>query len=499
MLKRINSQQGSLLIMSFFFILILAGIGAIFLYMVTSDLRMIERLRRSTEAFYVAEAGIENGIYDLRLDFENDTSTHPWTSGDINGITVAFTNTTDYEVLRSNVSIGSGMYSIDVKKAADDEVWLRSTGTVNGVTSQIEAYVKILDLTPWGYAIFAGNGQSGALINGNVDIRGSVLILGDGLAAGDYAVDLGGTAEFVGNNYRTLASSLKALVPALETVVLNGETVETLNAVLRVKKGMVGLSGNSSVGEADVSGNSYKETVDAVYLTDGWGGNQGAASAYSDNGTSQAYDLGDMVSFPSLADPYTDPVSGTSYASYQAYLKSEGYTLTSSDLSNLNSLGSSFSFGDTNGSVSWDGSGNLTIDGILYIDNGDDLSWTDKKKSVTYSGKGSFLVTGDVDLGTNVLTGGNNSFPNSNMGIMTPNSIYLGGNSQRDVMGMFYAEKSVVVNKQTDVIGSIVANYFDMGTNVPALYQVPAAGTNLPPGLIGATNRWYAVTAWIKK
>ena len=35
-------------------------------------------------------------------------------------------------------------------------------------------------------------------------------------------------------------------------------------------------------------------------------------------------------------------------------------------------------------------------------------------------------------------------------------------------------------------MGTFVSNYFDMGTNVPRIYQVPTLAANLPYGMIGA-------------
>jgi hypothetical protein len=35
------------------------------------------------------------------------------------------------------------------------------------------------------------------------------------------------------------------------------------------------------------------------------------------------------------------------------------------------------------------------------------------------------------------------------------------------------------------VAGTFVSNYFDMGTNVPSIFQVPTLADNLPLGMIG--------------
>ena len=63
-------------------------------------------------------------------------------------------------------------------------------------------------------------------------------------------------------------------------------------------------------------------------------------------------------------------------------------------------------------------------------------------------------------------------------------------------MGLFYAENQVVVNKQTDVIGTLVTNYFDTGGQVPAVYQVPEVVNNLPEGLITSSEVWFLKVVW---
>lgn len=574
--KMLVNNRGSLLIISFFVITLLLGMGAAFMLLVTQELRLVERQRLSTVAFYIAEAGIERGLYDLRLDFENDATSHPWANGfnvKVNGVDVGvdFDAMTQEEidngVAVSTVTFHDGTYDLAFQQpldadlnVIDDALWIKSTGTAKGVTSTIEAYVKIIDLNPWNNAIFAGVGQLGSLINGNVDIRGSVFILGDDdLPVGVYAVDIGGTAEFVGNNYRTMPAALKALVPKIwEDINNNGvqdipDEIETLNATLRVKNGIVGVSGNSSIGEADISGDAYKETIDGVYVSDGFGGNKGASQVYSDNGTSQAYDLGDSMTFPLIRNndgSYTD-LDDTNYVSYKAYLEAKGetvYTLSSDDVANkLNNLsGGDFEIyedpedEDSEVIIEWAGDVLTIKDDVVFYSNyinedGDTLTLDGPgPNGIIYEGSASFLVEGNVVVNSSFVTrtyddNGDDisdyvSYPyydvNDNgkfdvngvdgysgvteqeniIGFMTPGTITLGDNAQIDIMGMFYAQTKITINKQTDVVGSIVSNFFDMGTNVPALYQVPEAANNLPAGIIGGENtRWYAVTAWIKR
>ena len=335
------------------------------------------------------------------------------------------------------------------------------------------------------------------MVNGNVNIRGSVHILGNGIQSTDLVVDLGGTAEIIGNNYKDLAASLKAKIPALPTTTVNGETVETLGAVLRVKRGIVGLSGSATAGEANVTGNAYKETIDAAYVTNGYAGSQGATNVHSDNGTSSAYDLGDTVSFPSLSDPYGG------YNTYQEYLAANALVISNAaDLTTLASItptSPNFSFSSAKGSISKNGA-NLTISGIVYLDNGGSLNMNKvgSDKTITYTGSGAILAEGNVQINTDLVTSGNNSFPTNILGIMTPNTIGF-NEANIDVMGLFYGETRVKPEKQTDIVGTIVSNYFDMGTNVPAIYQVPDVINHLPPGLIGQNGTWVMkIVSWQK-
>ena len=102
------------------------------------------------------------------------------------------------------------------------------------------------------------------------------------------AMHMSGTS-LIHNHYGALDPSLRIRIPALPATMVQGAPVESLNSVLRVKNGLVGMSGNSEIGEPEVLGNGVKETMDAVYVSDGWTGmdidaNGDPQSVYSDNG-----------------------------------------------------------------------------------------------------------------------------------------------------------------------------------------------------------------------
>lgn len=489
--KRLSNEDGSTLLVLFLLIVFLLVVGSAALVMTTSEIKTSERQYLTARTFHIADAGVERVMYDLKKDIENGI-VPSWQDNDINGTT--FDLSTSYATFLTSTFAG-GSYTVSLKEGDGPEhAWIESVATYGDVTQTVEAYVKLIDVSPWDNAIFAGEGAAGSMVNGNVDVRGSVHILGTSLTNTDLAIDLGGTAEFVGNNYTGLDASLEAKVPALDTVVYNGETVETLNAELRVKNGLVGLSGSSTVGEPDQVGDDEKELVDGVYVSDGWSGSQGASSVYSDNGTVQAYDMGDSVTFPSLSDPEPADTSRTR----QKYFEDNALILTT-ELSSLTPNTVIPFTSDGTNSIEMSG-GVLTINGRVYIDddNGVIMNTAGSDKTITYAGTGTILAEGDVQINTNLITSGNNSYPSNILGIMTPGNIGF-NQANIDVMGIFYGENQIRVEKQTDIMGTIVSNYFDMGTNVPAIYQVPATANNLPIGMIGAGSKSFALVLWRRK
>ncbi len=101
----------------------------------------------------------------------------------------------------------------------------------NGTVRRLEVITDSSDVNVWRNAIFAGNGQTGNVINGNVSIYGSVHILGNNLLPGNPAItalDLSGTS-LIHNNYQGIPGTLQQRVPPLPTTVFDGETVQTLN------------------------------------------------------------------------------------------------------------------------------------------------------------------------------------------------------------------------------------------------------------------------------
>lgn len=389
---------------------------------------------------------------------------------------------------------------------------------------RIETIVRGDNVNVWQNAIFAGGGQAGNVINGNVSIHGSVHILGDNLAGGGVAleaVDLSGTS-LIHNNYDGLSLDLASRVPALPTELYLGEVVESLGAKLRVKNGLVGMSGNSEVGQVQVAGNIFKETMDGVYVNDGWTGtdidaNGDPQSVYSDNGWDEAYDLSSSVPFPDYSDDGGKPFLTERYLEAFRYngtpINGGGgpspHEVFIGDMT-LTSGGDSFYWNATTmsngdqivGGIPGDGSmplktdldpndfyiwfdattntlvtnGRVAVDGNISLDSGSGAL----NQIFNYEGKGTLLAydsagsgsVGDITVNANLKT---TDLGTTNLiGLMAGNDMSIGNTAQIEIMGGFYTQGEIYVDRQTTIMGTIVGSAFNMGVNVPSIFQVPA-------------------------
>jgi hypothetical protein len=282
-------------------------------------------------------------------------------------------------------------------------------------------------------------------------------------------------------------------------VNLNGEVVQSLGAELRVEQGDVALSGNVFWGEPDATGNIFKEEVDGVY-SDAPIALSGAAQVNpSDEGP---YDAVGMP-FPTLADPYFHAPTATNYATHRLFLDTNSLTIVENDIS-INTP--SFNHSNAFGSIDWNQATlTMTIDGIVRV-NGN-LHIADKNAGVLYDGRGTLFAVGDVDIHGHVMPVDNylqtGTATYDNLGIIADNDLKIsagGGETWVKVMAAMYAENETVVRKQSRIAGAIVTQYFDLGNNVPRIFQAANLSANLPPGMPGGDPMLFVtgadVTNW---
>ncbi len=487
---RLANNRGSALLLCFVVALVFSTLAFVLYTLSMKEMAMAEKQRQRVVAFHIAEAGIEQAVYDLRLDFINSKS---WTDGDINGLALTITNS--FQPLPyTDTSLNNGSYLVELKKGdASFGIWIKSTGIFEGVPQTIQVYGCLERHSIWDNAVYAGSGQHGGVINGNVSVMGSVHILGSSLAPVDYAIDLSGVATLAGNNYTAMPADLRFRIPALDSIVYNGENIETLHSTLRVKRGQVNLGGTGQVGETNVIGNIYKETADAAFVNDGFVEHSGPSNVHADE--MGGYDLGDMLSFPEIGSD-GDPESYASYFRSHAYVVSDPVALA--ELSSITPE-SIFAYGDSQGMIAMDGDGHMTVSGCVYIEGDLNLKTNPSGlEQITYEGSASILVKNDVSVNVGLVTpNASESFPDNILGVMTPGSIRMGETSQKDIMGLFYAENNIRLKKQTNIIGTLVSNYFDLSHQVPSVFQVPDTVDNLPPRLIGGDPLFlFKIISW---
>ena len=518
------------------------GVGALSI----GTLGRAKRETNSMTAFEAAQAGLEwtasQGFKEL--DQNNGYFVNSYYS--LNSV---------LDPLASGVG-GTGVIS---PSADATYAWITASATYNSTSRSVRMFVLARNVGIWNNAIFAGTGASGKAINGNVDIRGSVHILGDGEEysdlnnnghwdgaepytdvnkngvwdPGEPYTDLNGDGvrnlaepyndtnhngvydppltqtdlnssfsgnAYIGNHYSGMPIGLESLVPPPP----KPGGIETLNAEVRVKHGQIGINGTATIGTLGlIDAGTSKNNVDGTYVNDGWTGNQGSSQVYSDNGTNNGYDLDNLaIDFPLLsgigAQPYTEKGTNNVFTNQEIYLDQRAMTVA---IPAITTSTASFSFGpDAKGnSISWNKlTGVLDIHGVIKVDGEIQIG---SKDTIRYTGNGTFYSTSNIRIDGNFLPAPGTTFPTTaRVGLIAKQDMFLAagsGSSQLTMAGAFYAQGTIVSRKQNQIAGTFVANYYDMGTNVPNIYQVPALPQNMPPAMPGDKNYYtLKVKSW---
>jgi hypothetical protein len=533
MKKHLTNERGMALAVVLALLLMMGLIGIASIKTSVLDMDMSRAMTDKVKSFYIADGGLEL------------TYTRMQKYADVMKMDSLL------KIVNTGTKLGIGYFNVQFTNTYPTLTVISEGHDQEGASAvAVNVFHRRNPFNPWNNAIFAGVGKSGKGIAGNVDIRGSVHILGEGepftdqngdgvwndadtyvdlngngtwqpgeplsvdsdgdgawdpaepfvdengsgaydqtLTATDLSFEASGTAA-IGNNYSGMNATLAARVPALPKSKFNGEDVETLKSELRVKHGLVNLSGTAHIGSADVSGGSpkVKETMDGVFVNDGFGGTSGTNNVYSDNGTKEQYDLGDGIAdFPSLND------TSNGYADHRAYLGSNALVI-SGDLTLTPGVAYTSPYSPY-GSLSIDAAGNMRISGVVlvkgnvYIEAGSGKTFQDP---IVYDGRGTLAAGGNMIINTSVIS--KDEFTTDDvMGFIAYQDMIIGGGSgapELSLMGAFYAQNEIEVHKPNAVAGALVSNYFDI-SEVPTIYQVPTLAENIPPGMPGAT-RWTA-------
>jgi hypothetical protein len=129
----------------------------------------------------------------------------------------------------------------------------------------------------------------------------------------------------------------------------------------------------------------------------------------------------------------------------------------------------------------------LTITGIVKFTG--DIQIGAPHQTIRYSGNGTIFSKQDISISCNLLPKAGFTFPTTaRIGLLAKRNLNLAtgsGDAQLKMAGAFYAQGRIVSRKQNEILGTFVSNFYDMGTNVPKIYQVPSLPTNMPPAMPG--------------
>jgi len=224
-----SNQKGMALLTTLMFVFILATFAVALLIMTGNDAKLSAIQRDSTQAFYVAEAGVEYARYLLGQSWDNweDPDNFPQTS------------------------FGSGTFDVEVTDNDDGNVVITSTGIVGTAKRVIEVVVSraTIDFI-FKYAI-AGRGEV-KLEDEVTKVVGNVYCEGDILSSDVVTVVGTGIATGTVTGYFTYGTEEGADVidfPTLDLVYYESNAAQTI------------------IGDLNVSGSTYELNDSIIYVT----------------------------------------------------------------------------------------------------------------------------------------------------------------------------------------------------------------------------------------
>lgn len=141
-LKKINNQKGMVLIIAVMLLAVLVVVGFTALNITTTDMKISSNYRSGSQAFYIAEAGLEHARDQLRINFSSSSTMSQLLAARVGGNGV-LSNSDNF----TNFYSGSGFVSDDIPYIADTtfgagtyRVYLTNAATASeSVTSTADA------------------------------------------------------------------------------------------------------------------------------------------------------------------------------------------------------------------------------------------------------------------------------------------------------------------------------------------------------------------------
>ncbi len=344
-MNRMKQTQGFALVMTLLIVAIVSTLVTGSLLLAITNRQISSNDARSTQALNVAQAGTAYwkaelvSLYRHMIDPENfddyqdEVSAYVASGGNIscgNYLAIGadlnrdgMIATAGGDVLPNTelppITVPLAEASGEAKakfKIDGSAVVLESQGNFAGARATVVEAFSLRQLDMWNNAVSAGVSAPSTSISGRATIRGSVHVLGVGLASTATALNISGNLS-LGNTYEGLSSSIDQNALRLTT-----PRPTDLCAELRVKNGKVLMDGNSRLGYSESTnvlnekGEEYIDNVRGIYTDNGNGivGGTEGGNVHSENGMTAGYDAGDSLGFPELNGLIPDPDNETSGA-----------------------------------------------------------------------------------------------------------------------------------------------------------------------------------------
>ncbi len=277
MIRKLKERKGVALLFVFFAITVLSILSSASLGRIASESGLALRQGRSTESFWLAEAGVQKGIYAV---MNND-----WADWDT--LTESSKSITE--------TLGNGNFSVTVSGIGTNDILITSAGNVSGVQRSVEGALQRSSYPMFGYAAFgvnsikmSGNGftdsydssqgaYGGSNINSNGDVAtdgetiGAVALSGNAKVKGDAFTGEGGTVTTSGNAKVTGSSTGKIDIDMPDTEIPSdlSSLGSSSNISVSGNGSQTLTGGNYKTGSISVSGNGtlYVSGTVRIYLT----------------------------------------------------------------------------------------------------------------------------------------------------------------------------------------------------------------------------------------
>jgi Tfp pilus assembly protein PilX len=468
---------------------------------------------RSNAAYYVAQTGLDvyktaifRNLVDLYHETGDNWCENPLSGGitDGDGVVVLplASGPDDDDSWTEWMDSGQGRYRVRLY-LTDQYLVLTSQGEVadGRSTVQLVAHAGGGPGSAWDNAILArGRTPGSRAINGNVIVYGSVHIV-EGHIDVDGTFAISGTAG-VFNDYTGKDSAANSnIVADIDSIV---DTNVDLCARVKIAKGNIYLeSGAVQLG-------TNVESIYSIHLGDGFVCNQKESDGscrprnvvenhHDSSSVYLRYPEGPGINSP--YDPFDMDLPIVNQAAFDRSFKTTSFDESAGvwvpvtgcewlydgdgnvTLPPLDPTATSSLCGDADSSVQWMGTadgGYLAIAGDVNVNSGDLLV----NGELLYSGTGTLLVGANLDdADARVMFGEHGSvrpvddltyLNTSSLGLLTTGDMAVGATAANDPFAaLLYAKGTFSAEKQIIVVGAVVAEDFDLGTNVPKIAYHP--------------------------